>query len=284
MTLAEAWNGSKWSVQKLPKTPGDQGSEFLGVSCTSATACTAVGAYLDSLGRPSEPGRGVERHLLVHRDHPQPLGRASKQPHGCVMHLFEQVHRRWRFRGQFGHRHHFGREAQRHIVVDRDHAQPFWFEGSVLDERVLHLDQRLYRRGRLRRQLWHRVTPWPRRGTAARGPSRPLPTPPVRQRASSTACPAPRPAACSAVGDYVNSSGDEEALAEEWNGSSWSVEAVPNPSGARGKRPRRSGVHLGRTLHCGGRVHRQLGPGNDSGRGVERQLVVRRDHAQPLRC
>ena len=48
--LAEAWNGSTWSVQKLPKTRAAEASTFFGVSCTSATACTAVGAYLDSSG------------------------------------------------------------------------------------------------------------------------------------------------------------------------------------------------------------------------------------------
>jgi hypothetical protein len=43
LTLAEAWNGSGWTMQTTPnETAGD--SVLTGVSCTSATGCTAVGA------------------------------------------------------------------------------------------------------------------------------------------------------------------------------------------------------------------------------------------------
>jgi hypothetical protein len=40
--LAEAWNGTAWSIQQVPTPPGGVG-EFRGVSCTSASACVAVG-------------------------------------------------------------------------------------------------------------------------------------------------------------------------------------------------------------------------------------------------
>jgi hypothetical protein len=50
-TLAERWNGQRWSIQPTPlsKRPG----YGLGtVSCTSASACMAVGAFFDSSGNP----------------------------------------------------------------------------------------------------------------------------------------------------------------------------------------------------------------------------------------
>ncbi len=41
------------------------------------------------------------------------------------------------------------------------------------------------------------------------------------------------PAACTAVGYYYSNSSDVEVtLAEAWNGTSWSLEATPNPAGA----------------------------------------------------
>ena len=43
--LAEAWNGSTWSIQPTPAPPGG-GSGFGGVSPTSATSFTAVGGHL----------------------------------------------------------------------------------------------------------------------------------------------------------------------------------------------------------------------------------------------
>ncbi len=38
--------------------------------------------------------------------------------------------------------------------------------------------------------------------------------------------------ACEAVGYYMNSSDDTFTLAERWNGTTWSVQATPNPTGA----------------------------------------------------
>jgi hypothetical protein len=55
VTLAERWNGRAWNVQATPN-PGVTGtSTFSGVSCASATACTAVGWYAESNSEPSGP-------------------------------------------------------------------------------------------------------------------------------------------------------------------------------------------------------------------------------------
>jgi hypothetical protein len=43
LTLAERWNGTSWAIQATPNPGGAQRSELLGVSCSAATACTAVG-------------------------------------------------------------------------------------------------------------------------------------------------------------------------------------------------------------------------------------------------
>jgi hypothetical protein len=43
-TLAEAWNGKTWSVRATPNPPGYLSPSLSGVSCTSATTCTAVGS------------------------------------------------------------------------------------------------------------------------------------------------------------------------------------------------------------------------------------------------
>lgn len=44
--LAESWNGTSWSVVPTPNPPPVGGSSYLnGVSCVSATACTAAGDY-----------------------------------------------------------------------------------------------------------------------------------------------------------------------------------------------------------------------------------------------
>jgi hypothetical protein len=53
LPLAERWDGSAWSILPVPAPAG--GGELFGVSCTAATACTAVG-QLDS-----HPGVLAER-------------------------------------------------------------------------------------------------------------------------------------------------------------------------------------------------------------------------------
>jgi hypothetical protein len=50
--LAEVWNGTAWSTETTPLPAGATSSELEGVSCTSATTCTAVGYYVDSAGTP----------------------------------------------------------------------------------------------------------------------------------------------------------------------------------------------------------------------------------------
>jgi hypothetical protein len=48
--LAERWNGANWALQPVVIPARATDSEFTAVSCTSARACTAVGAYRDSAG------------------------------------------------------------------------------------------------------------------------------------------------------------------------------------------------------------------------------------------
>jgi hypothetical protein len=44
-TLAERWDGTGWAVQTTPNPSGATDNSLGGASCTSATACTAVGSY-----------------------------------------------------------------------------------------------------------------------------------------------------------------------------------------------------------------------------------------------
>ncbi len=49
VTLAEAWDGTKWVIEPTPNPAGATFGSFLdGVSCTSVSACTAVGYYVAS--------------------------------------------------------------------------------------------------------------------------------------------------------------------------------------------------------------------------------------------
>jgi hypothetical protein len=50
-TLAEVWDGTSWSIDPIPPSPPSLagiGGLLDGVSCTSATSCTAVGSWPNS--------------------------------------------------------------------------------------------------------------------------------------------------------------------------------------------------------------------------------------------
>ena len=52
LTLAEVWNGTAWTIQDTPNPVGATASELRGISCISASACTAAGDYSGSRGTP----------------------------------------------------------------------------------------------------------------------------------------------------------------------------------------------------------------------------------------
>jgi hypothetical protein len=50
-TLAQAWNGRAWSIEKTPAPAGAQNSYLAGAVCPSATVCLAVGAAAGNTSR-----------------------------------------------------------------------------------------------------------------------------------------------------------------------------------------------------------------------------------------
>jgi hypothetical protein len=47
--LAERWNGTTWAIQSTPTAPTKDSYQLLGVACTSATSCIAVGANVTGI-------------------------------------------------------------------------------------------------------------------------------------------------------------------------------------------------------------------------------------------
>jgi hypothetical protein len=62
----------------------------------------------------------------------------------------------------------------------------------------------------------------------------PLPAAAKGATLAAVSCGSTRVRNCMAVGDSYEGTGTEKALAERWDGSAWSIVAVPAPSGAKG--------------------------------------------------
>jgi hypothetical protein len=59
-SLAESWNGKKWTIQRAPSPSGGAPAELSSESCTSPTACTAVGdAYPEGFSLLAERWNGA---------------------------------------------------------------------------------------------------------------------------------------------------------------------------------------------------------------------------------
>lgn len=59
--LAERWNGSSWAIQSTPRLPGGPMNLLIGVTCTSATGCLAVGYSIPNGGNNQSPATLAER-------------------------------------------------------------------------------------------------------------------------------------------------------------------------------------------------------------------------------
>src|SRR5262249_12570726 len=59
--LAERWNGTSWAIQPTPRLAGGAMGLLIGVACTSATGCTAVGYSSPNVFNNQSPATLAER-------------------------------------------------------------------------------------------------------------------------------------------------------------------------------------------------------------------------------
>ncbi len=176
-TLAERWNGSKWSIQTTRKPKGSSGSQLNGVSCVSASACTAVGEYFTSHRQVTLAERWNGSKWSIEHT-PNPKGGSTIELDGVSC-----------------------RSARACTAVG------FYFKGST----VATLAERW---NGTRWSIEH--TPNPKGVVGIID-------------LFGVSCSAAR--ACMAVGYYYNGS-SYPSLAERWNGTKWSIEPTPNPTGS----------------------------------------------------
>jgi hypothetical protein len=174
VTLAEAWNGTRWAVRATPDQRGAvEYSELSGASCTSARACAGVGDYLTSAG------------------------------------LFAPLAERWNGRGW----------AIQPIPNPAANMENFLYAVSCSSARActtVGFSTSISGTSALA-ESWN--------GTRWR--IQPAPRPAHPTRLFGVSCPSAR--SCMAVGDHLKG---PVPLAEEWNGTSWRILTVPAPADA----------------------------------------------------
>ena len=73
VTLAESWNGTRWSLVRSPNV-GREGNQLVGVSCVSANACMAVGFTQGGPGGTLAESWNGSRWSVVHTPSPGNTG------------------------------------------------------------------------------------------------------------------------------------------------------------------------------------------------------------------
>ena len=172
VNLAEAWNGTSWHTQAIATPTGATNSALFAVSCTSASACTAVGHYDNAAGQTfavAERWNGMAWHIQA-VPHPakvtQFAGVSCSAAHACTAVGFQSN--------------------------GTGDGQPF-------------------------AEAWN--------GTRWRTQAVPLPPGAPGGILAAVSCTSPR--ACTATGGKFTT---HPTLAERWNGTSWHVQATPNPA------------------------------------------------------
>ncbi len=228
--LTESWDGSSWSVVPSPRPRKAVSSVLNAVSCASASRCMAVGSYTDS----SEVSWGLSESwngsawAIV--DTPAPKGGTAVTLSGisCTSASFCVAV------GSYTNRRsvpvtltEFWNGSSWSIVASRNpagsssglsavscaSASKCMTTGFYVDAESVEVSLA---------ELWNGSS-W----TIV-----PAPSPAGAQGSGLDGVSCPRAARCLAVGNYSDSDGIAQTLAESWNGSSWSVVASPTPTGS----------------------------------------------------
>ncbi len=179
LTLAEAWNGTKWKLQPSANPTGATFTYLSGVSCLTASACTAAGYYFNGSGGPFALVEVWNGNTWAVQSVPNPDGATGSYLVGVSC-----------------------------TSGSACSAVGYYFNSSG---QIVTLAEG-----------WN-GTKWKMRPT-------PNPAGAVSSELAGVSCTSG--SSCSAVGYYSNNSGQEFALAEAWNGTTWATQTVPDPAGA----------------------------------------------------
>jgi hypothetical protein len=222
--------GPSWAIQPTPNPAGATGSALSGVSCTAATACTAVGYYANSSGTDVTLAERWDGSSWAIQPTPNPAGATQSLLSGvsctaatactAVGYYYNSVTdltlaERWNGSSWAIQPTPNPAGATQSVLsgVSCTAATACTAVGYYVesDGTPVTLAER-----------WNGSS-WAIQPT-------PNPTGATQSLLSGVSCTAAT--ACTAVGDYLNSSGAFVTLAERWNGSSWAIQPTPNPAGA----------------------------------------------------
>src|SRR5215510_13570195 len=225
VNLAERWNGTRWSIQATPNPP--QGGDVLsGVSCTSASACTAAGGSNAFTPNARTLAEGWDGTRWTIQATPTPAGAqfaflntaACASPGACTAAgayinssgVFQTLAEHWN--GTAWHRQATPNQGPSLLIglacTSGAACTAVGFTNANQSPAVL-----------VERSA----------GTTWRTQAAPNPAGAASSHLNGVACTSR--SACIAVGDTTSRSRTGATLAERWDGHSWRVQPTPSPAG-----------------------------------------------------
>ena len=230
--LSEVWNGKAWSLQIVPTPPGGIEGSLQGVSCSSASACLAVGDYLDASGDEVTLAEVWDGTSWSVQSTPDPAGATSSvmesvscgSTRSCI--AVGYFIRTRRIRERLAETWNGTAWTLSKTVNPPDDA------GAVLDSVSCATTSFCVAVGYyLDSDTWVTLSEeWNGANWSLLVTSNPAGS--IVASLYGVSCSSTT--SCTAVGDFVSSADEPLAatLAEAWNGSTWTIEATPNPVGS----------------------------------------------------
>ena len=208
--LAEAWDGTSWTIQSVPSPAGSTSAGLSGVSCTSATFCEAVGSFNAGAGEVplAETWNGTSWQV---QSVPGPAGEgiSTLRTVSCVSAAFcEAVGGSPAFAEMWNG------------TAWSTQAMP----GSVGSVSCVSANfcAAVGSAGASGGAVWD--------GTSWTAQSVPAPSGSTFANLEALSCSSAQ--ACEAVGSSTTGAGTYLSLGEAWDGTSWTAQSTPDPAGA----------------------------------------------------
>ena len=224
VTLAQRWNGTVWTVQPTPNPTGSQLTLLNGVSCTSSSACVAVGLYLDGSGASHALAEGWDGTKWTLESVPEPLGAQNSQLNAVSCLSASSCVAVGGYTNSLGGpvtlaERWTGAAWAVQSTPNPTGAQFSFLAGVACVSSTACIAVGVSDQGSLA-EHWD-GTSWSIRSTpTSQSPGAAL---------FSVSCTSA--SACVAVGSTSPNSG--MTLAERWNGSNWTLQSTPNPAGSQ---------------------------------------------------
>ena len=227
MLVTEQWDGTTWKVFAAPVSTANDSNGLADVSCTFATACTAVGFYHD----PNGPNHALAEDWSLRWQL-----QAPQIPTGAIASDLQTVScPSVNFCAAVGGDEEAGSVFNAEVETWNGR---FWIIGTTPNASSSNLSGVSCNGAKACTAVGDAVggggslvslaerydgTNWTVQST-------PNPAGAVHSFLISVSCAAVK--ACTAVGFWTNSGGNQTPFAEQWNGTTWALKTVPAPSGS----------------------------------------------------